>query len=366
MSLHVRTERALEACHDALIVPDLWPTALQQLADALNVSSCTFASIGDRPYERPRSLGHCEFTSFWVRNRHHAPCPYTGKAFPFVSNYVIDDQVVSADDPKTMPYVPETARPGNREWWAAGSFAIADRQWCLSVYKDRARGRFSHDEGRYLARVAPRFGRIVELAEKLEAVKAASALTAFDQLKCPALIVDWDGAVRNLNRLAENLIVKDLHLHRGRLWSSDPASNRRIQELIAAILATARGSSPPLNQVVVNRADAPWLLMEAMPVTALGSGVFNEGRALLILTDLTKPAVSDSRLLAIVFGLTPAEAKLAASIASGIGIDAAAASLRIGRETAKSQLKAVFLKTSTHSQPELVALMNRLRSTNRA
>ena len=112
-----------------------------------------------------------------------------------------------------------------------------------------------------------------------------------------------------------------------------------------AILATAPGSAPSLNEVVINRADAPWLLVEAMPVTALGSDIFNEGRAFLILTDLTKPSFSASKLLATIFGLTPAEAKLAACIASGIGIDAAAAALRVVRETAKSQLKAVFVKT---------------------
>ncbi len=179
MSLQVRTERALQACYDALIMPDRWPTALQQLADALDVSSCTFASIGDRPYEPPYSTGHYEFCSFWARNRYHAPCPYTGKALPFVSNYVIDDQVVTADDRKTMAYFHETAGPGKREWWAAGSFAIADRQWCLSVYRDRARGRFSHDEGRYLAKVAPGFGRIVELAEKFEAAKVSFRADGF-------------------------------------------------------------------------------------------------------------------------------------------------------------------------------------------
>jgi DNA-binding CsgD family transcriptional regulator len=367
MSLHVRTERALAACHDALIMPDLWPRALQQLADALDVSSCTYAPVaGIKPYEPPVSTAHREFAGLWCRNQKHAPCPYTGKALTFVSNYVIDDQVVAADDRKTMAYFHETAGPGNREWWAAGSFAIADRQWCLSVYRDRARGRFNHEEGRYLARVAPVFGRIVELAEKLETMKVASALTAFDRLRCPALIIDWDGAVRNLNRLAEHILDKDLYLHRGRLGASDRASNRRVQQLVAAILATAPGATPTLNQVMINRADAPWLLIDAMPVTALGSDTFHEGRAVLILTDLTKPPVSDSKLLAILFGLTPAEAKLAASIASGSGIDAAAASLRIGRETAKSQLKAVFLKTNTHSQPELLALMGRVKSTDRA
>jgi DNA-binding CsgD family transcriptional regulator len=372
MSLHARTEGALQACYDAILVPELWPTALQQLADALAVSSCTFTPIdGKRTpidgngYCVPLSAGHCEFSELWCVNQSHAPCPFTGKALPFVSNYVIDDQIVTADDRKTLAYFHETAGPGNREWWAAGSFAIADRQWFLSVYRNRARGRFNHSEGRYLARVAPSLGRIAALAEKFGAERISSALTTFDQLKCPAIMIDWRGSVRNPNRLAENLLDKDLHLHRGRLWTSDPRSNRRIEELVAAILATAPGSTPSLNQVVINRADAPWLLVEAMPVTALGSDIFNEGRALLILTDLTKPSFSASKLLATIFGLTPAEAKLAACIASGIGIDATAAALRIVRETAKSQLKAVFVKTNTHSQPELLALMGRLRSTNR-
>ncbi len=263
-----------------------------------------------------------------------------------------------------MAYFHETAGPGNWEWWAAGSFAIADRQWCLSVYKDRARGRFSHDEGRYLAKVAPGFGRIVELAERLEAAKVASALTAFDRLKCPALISRLGWRRQKSKPAGGEFLEKDLHLaFRGRLWRAIPRAIDDLQQLLAAILATAPCEPPALNQVVINRADAPWLLIDVMPVTALGSDTFNGGRAVLILTDLTKPSVSDSELLAILFGLTPAEAKLATAIASGIGIDAAAAALRIGRETVKSQLKAVFLKTNTRSQPELVALLGRLRST---
>lgn len=363
MSLHARTERALEACYDAVLFPELWCEVLQQLADALSVSSCIFTPLdGNRPPGLPGSTGHHEFARLWNRNQEHAPCPFTGKPLPFADDYVIDDQIVTADGRKALAYFHETAGPANREWWAAGAFPIADRQWFLSVYRDRARGRFNHSEGRYLARVAPRFGRIAALAEKLERERLRSALTILDQLNCAALMIDSRGAVRNVNRLAGILSEEGLHLHRGRLWTSDPASNRRIQELIAAILAAAPGSTPPLNQVVVNRAGAPWLLIDAMPVTALGSDVFNEGRALLILTDLTKPAVSDSRLLATIFGLTPAEAKLAACMASGTGIDAAAATLGIGRETVKSQLKAVFPKTNTRSQPELVALLGRLRS----
>ena len=62
------------------------------------------------------------------------------------------------------------------------------------------------------------------------------------------------------------------------------------------------------------------------------------------------------------FGLTAAEAKLAAKLASGSGIEGAAASLGVSRETARTQLKAVFGKTNTRRQAELVALVSRLRS----
>jgi DNA-binding CsgD family transcriptional regulator len=57
------------------------------------------------------------------------------------------------------------------------------------------------------------------------------------------------------------------------------------------------------------------------------------------------------------FRLTPSEAKLACIIARGAPPDIAARELKISRETARNQLKAVFAKTDTHRQSELVALL---------
>ncbi|MER8370509.1 hypothetical protein [Mesorhizobium sp. M1348] len=61
------------------------------------------------------------------------------------------------------------------------------------------------------------------------------------------------------------------------------------------------------------------------------------------------------------FGLTAAEARRAARLASGDGINVAAIALGIGRETARTELRAVFGKTNTHRQAELPALVTRLR-----
>jgi DNA-binding CsgD family transcriptional regulator len=51
---------------------------------------------------------------------------------------------------------------------------------------------------------------------------------------------------------------------------------------------------------------------------------------------------------------------LAALIASGLLLEDAAQKLEIARETARNQLKAIFAKTGTHRQSELVGLVMRM------
>jgi DNA-binding CsgD family transcriptional regulator len=59
------------------------------------------------------------------------------------------------------------------------------------------------------------------------------------------------------------------------------------------------------------------------------------------------------------FRLTPAEARLAAGIATGASLNEVADSLGIGRETARTQLRSVFAKTGTTRQAELVRIITR-------
>jgi len=62
------------------------------------------------------------------------------------------------------------------------------------------------------------------------------------------------------------------------------------------------------------------------------------------------------------YGLTPAETRLAALLISGMGLPDATTQLGIKRETGRSQLKAIFTKTSTSTQAQLAHLLTRLGS----
>jgi len=57
------------------------------------------------------------------------------------------------------------------------------------------------------------------------------------------------------------------------------------------------------------------------------------------------------------YGLTPAEARLAQALVAGEHLNDIAEHLGITKETARSQLKAVFAKTDTHRQAELVRVL---------
>ena len=166
------------------------------------------------------------------------------------------------------------------------------------------------------------------------AFDAASKLSALEQVSSAAVVIDATSRATQMNLPAQNLLGGDFNLVRGRPAAHDPASNRRLQQLVSSVLHTAPGGAQAYAPIVVNRDEAPWLLVEAMPVTAFGGDLFSCGRAILLLTDLRSPLRPEAAQFCGAFGLTVAEAKLAAKLASGVGIDAAASSLGVGRETA--------------------------------
>jgi DNA-binding CsgD family transcriptional regulator len=364
VALTERTERAIEACYDAALTPALWPDALQRLGESVGALSCNFYCHLVRRETLPSSSAHEGFAELWRRNQEFAPMPHIerrGRLPGLRRKFRLEHDVSTEEERRTLPYYQETARPAGHDWYACVCFSVDGNPWCLPVFRGAKQGPFTPKEGRYLAGIGPHLARVVRLAESFAATNLATGLSALEQLKCAALVIDDRGVAINLNGPAQKLLGDDFNVRAGRPVARDRASNHRLQQLIASALAAKRGTETSYEPAVIARAEAPWLIADAMPVTSFGSDLFNAGRVVLVLTDLTLLSVPDETRLRLVFSLTAAEAKLAKTMASGNGIEAAAALLRVNRETARTQLKAVFAKTNTSRQAELVALVARFR-----
>src|SRR5260370_41191393 len=113
MPLSERTERALDACQDAVLAPQQWPRALQLLAESLGGASCTFFSPDDPKASVPISSEHVEFADLWIRNQDDFPDPHL-KIMPEweVYSWIVEHQISTVDERRNSPYHQETARLG--------------------------------------------------------------------------------------------------------------------------------------------------------------------------------------------------------------------------------------------------------------
>ena len=182
-----------------------------------------------------------------------------------------------------------------------------------------------------------------------------SLLTSLERTGCGGLILATDGRVVALNDTARAILLTIFSP--AEMAGLDLATSGRglIKQLLTRGKTRIRLDSE--DWVLIERADRRPLVMHAIPTVVQNL----EGpHTILILIDLDDaPRVSPVTLERI-FGLTRAEARLAVLLAGGASTTEAARLQGVGVATARSQLAAIFVKTRTSRQAELVRLLVRL------
>jgi DNA-binding CsgD family transcriptional regulator len=199
--------------------------------------------------------------------------------------------------------------------------------------------------------------RLIEIAAVVGHGAAVAPTAALEALRLPAIALDQDGFVAEVNAAAEAIFDTDVKIKERRLFVRDAAARALLNEAIDHLKTSPRLDPLPAGPIIVQRQDKlpvivrMWRFGGASPLPA------RDVRALLTLNALGPKPGPPAAILARTFCLTPSEAKLACVIARGVSPYIAARELNISKETARNQLKAVFAKTGTHRQSELVALL---------
>ncbi|PNE09528.1 MAG: hypothetical protein CR217_19650 [Beijerinckiaceae bacterium] len=200
--------------------------------------------------------------------------------------------------------------------------------------------------------------RLIEIAGLAGGHGSASAPTAaLDAMRLPAIALDQDGFVAEVNAAAEAIFDTDVKIKERRLFVRDAAARVLLNEAIDHVKASPPLGPLPTGPIIVQRQDKLPVIVRIWPFDGAAHLPAQEVRALLTLNALGPKRGPPAAILAKTFRLTPAEAKLACVIARGASPGIAARELKISRETARNQLKSVFAKTNTHRQSELVALL---------
>ncbi len=151
----------------------------------------------------------------------------------------------------------------------------------------------------------------------------------------------------------------------GWITAMDPRIDARLTRFFKDCLDPLADADHFNHAVLVERPSGrrPYVVQ----ASALSSGNRFQGQpanagAIVFISDSEQNPTVSIHLLRTVYGLTLAEANLARELIRGDGLAAAAERLRVSENTAKTQLAAIYEKTRTHRQAELVKLLYGLAS----
>lgn len=213
-----------------------------------------------------------------------------------------------------------------------------------------------------LHRVAPHLQRAIDLQQMLAAadLRQRTADQALDALRLAAALVDEQASLMAINERAEALLRASSGIGRdGNRIRAETA--RDTTELRRLVRDATRGSDANGGGVLaVSRGEeSPPLLLFVSPSrpAATPSPWDETSTAIVLMSDPAElPQLPESGLCHL-YGLTPAEARVAARIAQGASVDEIAAALSVAVSTVRTHLHRVLEKTGTSRQAELVRLL---------
>jgi DNA-binding CsgD family transcriptional regulator len=222
------------------------------------------------------------------------------------------------------------------------------------IYRPLSEPAFPEETRKAMTALLPHFSRALGVMYRLRDAEFDLAVTlgALDRVAGGVALFDEQGALRHLNREAERILNLGDGLTREMLEESARAASS------ADPLQTPHFSA---SRQVPRPSGRPPFVLQFAPLPATND-FSHEVRAIGFITDPETEARLDVLLLQQLYGITPAEARLAERLCAGDTLTGAAARCGISEATAKTQLARLFDKTNTGRQADLLRVLVSLRA----
>jgi DNA-binding CsgD family transcriptional regulator len=181
------------------------------------------------------------------------------------------------------------------------------------------------------------------------------ALQALDQLCAGVIVTDSSGLMIEMNRAADAIVQlgDGLLIREARLCARRVFETAKVSRLIAG--ATEEKSRPTGGRMVIGRSSGlPPYTLAVLPLNA--APIDDRRFAIIIIVDPTRYVPSEKDL-ADLFGLSPAEARVAAALMTGESLTDIAAASAVQITTVRTQLRSILRKVGVKRQCDLVRIL---------
>ena len=186
--------------------------------------------------------------------------------------------------------------------------------------------------------------------------------TVIDRIGIGVALVDAKSAIMATNAIGREILASGdgLKAVNGRLSAGSADVARALESYVRAAAEAQTQPAHDHGQPLAIERDgnpSPLTVIIHPGPTAKPMNTPLRRSAIVVMRDPDRRASVSAHVVGQLFGLTPAEATLATLLAQGADLDEAAAELGVRRNTARSQLQSIFMKTNAKRQSELVRMI---------
>lgn len=283
---------------------------------------------------------------------------------------VLDEQVVA-----THPFYQEFLLPYDRRYMTATKLVdTGEATVVIATLSSASQGPLSPEACVFMNRLLPHLQRACRIGIQ-NFVYSSQALVGHllvSKLRQPVVLMTLAGDVMQTNEAAQELLrsTRLVGVDGGKL----KLPRRQLDELLRRCseleqeLKAGEAAAQPAGDAVSSQFrslrigdergdESVYAFFTVLsPQGTMGTFGLRPVVMLLFYHPASAPAI-DSGLLYAVFGLTPAECRIATLLAEGLSLKQIAQVQGTQHETVRKQLRSIMQKTSTNRQPELIRLL---------
>jgi DNA-binding CsgD family transcriptional regulator len=361
---------AIHSLYDAALEPHRWPQALQSLSDLVD---SRYAALFDTNFANGvvhrQHLHNITAEDQKLYLEHYASIDPRMKFLAirqpqWFSDYEAFDATFRASHPFYLEYF----QPRGAGESLCCLFAVeGPRIGTLVLVRKLGSPKASGDIRRQLDRLVAHLDRAIRITRRFAslATEIVVARSVLDTLDEPLCCIDDSGLIRRTNeafrkKLQDKQVVSDKN---GKLQFSSSRVNvevmRAVRECCSIANAVYGQDSDAKLTFSVRKKDGTTAFVTVAPLVAGSAHSWAGGPCALLRIDEFNAHPSPERL-GQALGLTAAEARLVSTLCQGGPLASAAKENGVTLNTAKTHLAAVFGKTGTKRQSELIALVSAL------
>lgn len=234
----------------------------------------------------------------------------------------------------------------------------------LRLTRGRGHTGFSDDDRALLNGMVPHLKRALRIHSRLESMSSEKELyaQAVSQLSVATFFLNDKQQLIDSNPIAKRLLTtnRGIALNNGKLTLQRPLDNQKLRSAIDAALDARSRKDTVFAQAmpVYDDSGECQLGLTVKPLAVKRHREHDDEAVIAVfVSDAAATVDAPHSSLTQLFGLTPAESRLATALANGLSLDEASTNLHISRNTARAHLRSIFSKTGVNQQTQLVSLI---------